>query len=128
GMLRKSMSRFHPAANVPAAPPKPPKPVVRTTVLPSPAGRAAAAVLTAPANTFRRLESQVGILTFILGFYLLLYVIPMVEILAYYAHIHLPIVPAVFLVITVALPFTGHATRFLRTSVAKPWLLLAFCY
>jgi hypothetical protein len=60
----------------------------------------------------------------LLGFYTLLYMAPIVEIMAYYLNVVSPIVIVVGVIVMMAFPFTGHMGRFFRSPIAKPWLAL----
>jgi O-antigen ligase len=83
----------------------------------------------APAATpLKKIESPVGLLTALMGFYILLYMAPAVEIMAYYLHVLFPIIIIVGAIIVTAFPFTGQMSRFLRSPIAKPWLALMACY
>jgi O-antigen ligase len=104
---------------------------------PSPARRTTMALATAAlpagwqspaATSLVRIESSIGAPTALLGLYILLYMVPFVEIMAYYLHVFFPIVIIVGAMLAVAFPFTGHMGRFLQSPIAKPWLALMVCY
>ena len=80
------------------------------------------------AMPLKKIESPVGLATALLGFYTLLYMAPIVEILAYYLNVFSPIVIVIGVMVMIAFPFTGHMGRFLRSPLAKPWLALMVCF
>src|ERR1051325_4833169 len=57
------------------------------------------------AAPLQRIESPIGLPTVLLGLYTLLYMAPVVEIMAYYLHLFLPIIIVVGSIMIVVFPF-----------------------
>src|SRR5581483_9400577 len=79
-------------------------------------------------QSFAAADRSIGIVTVLLGAYMLMMWVPFAEILITYLGIHIPIVVILGVALTVALPFTAHIGRFWRSPLAKPWIALLALY
>jgi hypothetical protein len=68
------------------------------------------------------LPADIGAVTLLLGAYVLMYVVPIAEILIIYGHIHVPVVVIDGVLLTIALPLTGRIGEFWKSPLAKPWM------
>jgi len=70
------------------------------------------------------LPADIGVVTMLLGAYVLMYVVPIAEILVIYAHLHIPVVVIDGVILTIALPLTGRIGAFWKSRLAKPWMAM----
>jgi hypothetical protein len=68
------------------------------------------------------LPAGIGFITLLLGAYVLMYVVPIAEMLIVYGHVHIPVVVIDGVLLTIALPLTGRIGEFWKSPVAKPWM------
>jgi O-antigen ligase len=68
------------------------------------------------------LPTDIGVATMLLGAYVLMYVVPIAEILIIYGHIRVPVVVITGILLTIALPLTGRIGEFWKSPLAKPWM------
>ncbi len=58
------------------------------------------------------------------GFFALMFTVPIAELATRFAHVYVPVFPAVELLLTVAVLFSGRLGRFWETKLAVPWMIL----
>ncbi|MGP8243494.1 MAG: O-antigen ligase family protein [Bryobacteraceae bacterium] len=68
------------------------------------------------------LPTDIGVTTVLLGAFVLMYVVPIAEILIIYGHLHIPVVVIDGVLLTIALPLTGRIGEFWKSPLAKPWM------
>jgi O-antigen ligase len=70
------------------------------------------------------LPPGIGAVTVLLGVYVLMFVVPIAEILIIYGHLPVPVVVIDGVLLTIALPLTGRIGEFWKSPLAKPWMAM----
>lgn len=102
------------------APASLPAPAVQPTAPPKPGGAATTSV---DPN-----EHTSGTTLALFGLFTLMFTVPVAELASRFAHFYVPILPAVELVLTAAVAFSGRLGRFWESKIARPWVVLLLLF